>query len=163
MENDKRVRLRINLINGEFEIDGNSDFIIEHFGERINSYLDIIQSDKGINKENAIIRPNPNKSEILVGTIPDNFGEYFNKFSKSISNVDKLLIASYFIQSTQESKSFLVKDASDLLIEQGIKLSNSAAFNNLNLNTKRIFKLTGKAFRVSDIGKEYIKNLLNNS
>ena len=68
-------------------------------------------------------------------------------------------MTSYFVQSKNPEKVFTLKEASDLLLDQGVKLSNPNAFNKANSETKRIFKLSGKNFRVSDIGVEYINGL----
>jgi len=161
MEINKNVRIRINLSTREFEIDADSDFVIEKFGDRIFQYLDIVKSSNS-----KIVPPTESKSHsspLASSEVPASFGEYFNKFPKGLNNVDKLLISCYFIQSSTEAKAFSVKEASDLLIDQGVKLTNANAFNTANLNTKRVFKLTGRSFKVSDTGKEYINNLLKSS
>jgi hypothetical protein len=162
MEAKKNVRIRINLTTREFEIDAEPDFLFEKFGDRIFEYLDLLKSNKTtVGDKNTV--EEITKTIITNIDLPDSFGEYYNKFPKNLNNVDKLLISAYYIQSTNENKSFVVKDASDLLIDQGVKLTNANAFNTANLSTKRVFKLSGKNFKVSDIGKEYIKNQLNNN
>jgi hypothetical protein len=161
MEVNKNVRIRINLSTREFEIDADSDFVIQKFGDKIFEYLDIVKSS---NSKTAAKSANEYDSTPIANSdVPNSFGEYYNKFPKGLNNVDKLLISCYFIQSSTEAKAFTVKEASDLLIDQGVKLTNANAFNTSNFNTKRIFKLTGRSFKVSDIGKDYINNLLKSS
>lgn len=167
----KNIKIRINLDQREFEVDGDSEYIMETFGADLREYIEMIkstqnnsgQTPESINPdfrpvESPAIRTWQNQQ---TEQLPSSFGEYFNKFPKNVTIVDKLLISSYYVQNTQESKSFTVKEAADILIDQGVKLSNSTAFNKSNLSTKRVFKLTGKSYKVSDIGIEYIKALLN--
>ncbi|MES1182088.1 MAG: hypothetical protein ABUL44_04765 [Flavobacterium sp.] len=161
----KNIRVRINLNSREFETEGDQEIIFKNFGELLKEYLEIIKKES---KEKPKSQDGENKrimKEAVVEvknrdeSIPDNFGEYYNRFSKNLSNVDKLLLAGYYVQSTNDSKSFTISEAAQLLLEQGVKLSNANAFNKSNNDTKRIFKLAGKNFRVSDIGIEYIKTI----
>lgn len=163
MENNY-IKIRINLNNREFEVDGDANYINEVFGNTLKEYLQIIKgstntteapiSDIQHKKENHTAN-----SETRVSILPDSFGEYFNKFPRTLGNVDKLLIASYFVQIKNSGNSFTLSEASSLLLEQGVKLSNPNVFNKSNEATKKIFKLAGKNFRVSDSGIQYIKTL----
>jgi len=163
MENN-RISVRINLEKREFEVRGDAKYIEQRFGQYIDEYIGIIKDQQREEptrgqqaKETAT--SSDAVTEAPASQIPETFGEYLNKFPKGISNVDKLLIASYFVQSHSKDKSFTVMEASNLLLEQGIKLSNASAFNNSSLSSKRVFKVTGKNFRVSESGVEHIKNL----
>jgi hypothetical protein len=165
----QQMKIRISLTTREVEFDGDLALIKENFGEHIEDYLRAIKKEAAsppIEKKHVIHRDSKIEVEApshdINGAIPDNFGEFYSKFPKSLSNVDKMLLASYFIQSSSEGKCFTVKEASDLLIEQGVSLSNPGVFNKHNISSKRIFKLSGKNFRVSDTGVEYIKSLTQN-
>jgi len=163
------VRIRVNLSSREFEVEGDASYINDRFGGDIDEYLALIKQQKGTQSPSSARAP-ISATEIPIpnvelgqsdksATMPDSFGEYFNKFSKSLNIVDKLLVASYFVQNKNSEKAFTLKEAADLLLVQGVKLSNPNAFNKANSDTKRIFKLSGKNFRVSEIGVEYINGL----
>jgi hypothetical protein len=163
----QQMKIRISLTTREVEFEGDLQLIKENFGEYIEDYLKALKKDHPKNSESkqhssfheAPRSPEPNFDS---SSIPDNFGEFFSKYPKSLSNVDKILLASYYIQNTAEGKCFTVKDAEDILIDQGVSLSNAGVFNKSNISTKRVFKLSGKNFRVSDTGVEYIKTLNKN-
>lgn len=161
------VKIRINLDSREFEVEGDANYINDRFGEDIDEYLALIKQQKNVQSIPSFKAPLSTTDALKVESgqpdkntyMPDSFGEYFNRFAKSLSIVDKLLVTSYFVQSKNPEKVFTLKEASDLLLDQGVKLSNPNAFNKANSETKRIFKLSGKNFRVSDIGVEYINGL----
>jgi len=164
------IRIKVNLNSREFEVDGDHEIIFKNFGQLLNDYLDIIKKEpKTPNRPNQYqtgsqpSNGNATTTEFDVEQLPDSFGELFNKFPKSISNVDKLLLAGFYIQSHNENNTYTVVEGTELLLDQGIKLSNPNAFNKSNVATKRVFKLSGKNFRISDIGMSYIKALLGNN
>jgi hypothetical protein len=164
MENNQ-IKIRINLETREFEVQGDAKYINDHFGDYITEYMSLIKgSQKAGNKSNApssiLTEPSLINKEAESESLPDSFGEYFNKFPRTLSNVDKLLVSSFYLQSTHNGNFFTIPDASNLLIDQGVKLSNANAFNKANETTKRIFKLSGKNFRVSESGAQYIKTLI---
>jgi len=162
----KNIKIRVNLNTREFEVEGDQEAVFKNFGDLLKDYLDLIKHqptkqndlDKR-GKPSSVSQTNNLNDDVENEISADSFGEFYNKFSKTLSNVDKLLIASYFVQSKSDNKSFTVKEANDLLVEQGIKLSNPNAFNKSNSDTKRVFKLSGKNYRVSDNGIESIKSI----
>jgi len=166
---NKTIKVRVNLNQREFEVEGEQGIIFENFGNMLKDYLDIIKTQpthkveqlKKYNNSPIIEESSASERGQSLG-IPDSFGEFYNRFPKSLSNVDKLLAACYYIQSISEQKQFTVKEANDMLLEQGVKLSNSNAFNKANSDTKRVFKLSGKFYRVSDLGVDSIKSLMIN-
>ncbi|HTE01477.1 MAG TPA: hypothetical protein VK668_19455 [Mucilaginibacter sp.] len=162
----KEISIRINLESREFEIKGDSNYVNDHYGDYIMECLGIIKSSSNL-KKNDQSPPSNTKHQSQSrtesgndGGIPDSFGEYLNKFPKTISNVDKLLIACYHVQSKNDNKAFTISEASSLLINQGIKLSNPNSFNKANLDAKKIFKLTGNNYRVSETGVNHIKSVM---
>lgn len=161
MENNN-IKIRINLTQREFEIDGDPEYIKENYSSHIKDYLDIIKS-QGKSDGSEVVNNGNNSGNISkvskVEEVPSSFGEYFSTFNRGLNNVDRLLIAGYYIQLTSDNKSFIVSDASRLLLDQGIKLSNANVFNKANLDTKKVFKLSGKEFRVSEIGVNHINAL----
>jgi hypothetical protein len=165
-----QVRLRINLESREFEVEGDAGYINERFGDEIDEYLSMIKkgsrSRSQSQPESSVAKQNLDRSDVpsslpnINMSMPDSFGEYFSKYPKGIGIVDKLLIASYYVQSNNTEKVFTLKEATDLLLAQGVKLSNPNAFNKANRESKRIFNLTGKNYRVSESGVEYLNGLM---
>ena len=93
--------------------------------------------------------------------LPATFGEYLHGFPSNITDVDRILIAGFYVQSQSADNSFNTLSANELLKEQGIKLVNAAASLAKNKSAKRIFALTKGNFRVSQTGTTYINNLLS--
>lgn len=153
-----KAKIRINLTTREIELEGEETFI-EKYTDIINDYLEVIKHPLSHNitvaSEDEIQISNvPNVSP---SSMPDSFGEYYSRFPKSMKDVDKILVAGYFIQQ-KTGNTFSSSEASSLLIEQGVKLSNAAAFLKANLESRKIFKHDGK-FRLSELGVEYLRKL----
>ena len=163
METSK-IKIRVNLNTREFEVEGDQEVVFKNFGELMGQYLEDIKKNPKASTTPTKAEKNNTESPVVnensIDQIPDSFGELYHKLPKTLSNVDKLLVAGFFIQKKSESNSFTIKDANDLLIHQGVKLSNPNAFNQSNLSTKRVFKLTGKNYRISDTGIEAVKSML---
>ena len=164
------MKIRISLTSREVEFEGDLASIKENFGAHIEDYLKAIKKEANPPslQKNPSIQTNPsivrgsNEVGPITTIVPDSFGEFYSKFPKSLSSVDKILLAGYYLQNLSEGKYFTVREATEILIDQGVSLSNPGAFNKSNISTKRVFKLTGKNFRVSDTGGEYIKSLTHN-
>lgn len=158
MENSARIR--INLSSKEFEIEGQEQFVKE-YADRIEDLLVSLT----ISKPPTTVPPpeagNNYSSSMSSGTeIPNTFGEYLHTFPSSITDVDRILIAGFYVQSQSAEKSFKTVSANDLLKEQGIKLSNAADGVAKNKKVKRVFALTKGFYRVSNEGQAHIKDLL---
>jgi hypothetical protein len=76
--------------------------------------------------------------------------------AKNASQSDKILLAGSFAAQGTGDKTFSTSEASALLVEQGIKLSNPSQSLKNNLAAKRVFK-QGNRFRVSKIGEDHLK------
>lgn len=160
MENNQ-IKIRINLETREFEVEGDAKYINEAFGSYIYDYLDGIKGSKrSKSPADDVNKKTTTKEENVGDSLPDSFGEYLNRFPRTLKDVDRLLIAGFYTQMKSSANYFTIPEASNFLIDQGIKLSNASAFNKANETTKRIFKLSGKNFRVSDSGIQYIKTLI---
>jgi hypothetical protein len=162
-----KAKIRINLSAREIELEGTEAFI-EKYSSIINNYLEIIKEPvyAGTNQNNSAVMPlsrdqipfsygsDTNSSD----SIPDSFGEYYSRFPKSMKDVDKILVAGYYCQQ-KGGGAFSSSESSSLLIEQGVKLTNAAAFLKANLDSRKLFKHEGK-YRISEAGIEYLKRLL---
>jgi hypothetical protein len=156
MENSARIR--ISLSTKELEIEGTEQFVKE-YAEIIENLL---LSFTNTNIPTNIIpddTANNNSDAPDAKGLPATFGEYLHGFQSNITDVDRILIAGFFVQSQSADNSFNTLSANDLLKEQGIKLVNAAASVTKNKNAKRIFALTKGSFRVSQTGSTHISNL----
>ncbi len=157
MEN---TRIRINLTTKEFEVEGSEQFVKE-YADKIESLLSNLANSKTstikppANPEGDLSPITPSNSEI-----PETFGEYLHSFPSVKTDVERMLIAGYFVQSQSTDNSFATASASELLREQGIKPANPADCITKNKNAKRLFALSKGKFRVSQKGVDHINSLL---
>ncbi len=165
----ENTRIKINIKTGEFELEGSEDFV----KSQISALPDILIKICGTlpmpavtlpqthvhteeqTKLPAVPTPEPNKD--VIGPIPDNFGEWFNRFPPKLQQVDLVLITGYFQQKISQENAFETGEVNKLLKEQGIRLSNSAVFLKL-LQESKLVIIIGKRgklnrFRISPDGE----------
>lgn len=168
MENKAKIRINLNL--REFEIEGSEEFINSH-SAKIESFLEILKStppsadlalptqqknaDSGLNE---VLKPKKNNE-----SMPDNFGEYYQNLPINGKDADKILLAANFAQQSNPDNNFTTGDASKLLLDQGVKLSNPAVAISVNFKAKRIIKLSKGKYKISKDGNDYIKQLISGS
>jgi len=154
-----KARIRINLSTREIEIEGSEEFL-KNYETLIADYAQRIKDISQLHGKNTEIKSsNKEPDDRGVDSSSVSFGEFFTKFRKNIRDIEKILIAGYFLQLTKESKSFETREAAALLMQQNVKLTNPSAFIKANLDTRKLFRLPDKGFRVSDIGIEYLNGL----
>jgi hypothetical protein len=93
------------------------------------------------------------------GSNPEVFGEFYSEFRSDVTDIDKVLIAGAFIQGKESDRTFTTKAANQLLLGQGIKVTNASENVRRLLQTKRAFVVSDGKFRVSASGFEYLKTL----
>ena len=158
---DKTARIRINFSIGEIEIEGTETFVREHV-DKYENLFEFWRKEsrvKSVPQEIATSEKVPAQAE---RDLPEVFGDYLQKFPKSITNIDKVLMAGYFIQSHEPDKCFTRRNANILLTEQGYKVSNPSDSVNQSKKSKRIFAVPSEGkgkFRVSQDGIDYINGL----
>lgn len=152
------ARIRINLSTKEFEIEGTEQFVKE-YAEKIENLLSSFANTNIPMNIPPDVTANNNSDAPVVTGLPANFGEYLHGFPSNVTDVDRILIAGFFVQSQSADNSFNTLSANDLLKDQGIKLVNAAASLAKNKSPKKIFALTKGNFRVSKTGTDYINNL----
>lgn len=157
MENSARIR--VNLSTKEYEVEGSEQFVKEYAEKIENQLLNLTSERLSGPKSTSDFEENGSLQVTQKEDIPETFGEYLNSFSKVNTDVDRVLLAGYFIQRQSTENSFITRDASKLLLEQGIKPANTTRCITNNKNTKKVIVLSKGRFRVSQIGIEYIKNL----
>lgn len=159
MENSARIR--INLSTKEFEVEGSEQFVKE-YAEKIEKLLSAISDSKPSTPQHLPRSSETTKSMPTAGNqIPDSFGEYLHTFPKTITDVDRMLIAGLYIQLQSEDKSFGTATANDLLKQQGVKLTNPAECVAKNKKSKKVFPVKRGEYRVSQTGITYIDTLIS--
>jgi hypothetical protein len=164
------TKAKINLRKGEFEFEGNQAFV----EKQLSSLSDLIDSlhardyweEAHIEEETEETTKDKTETTTDKGlSVPDSFGEWYNKFPKKLTQSDQILIAGYFVQSHSTDRSFKTSKANKFLKEQGIKLSNpSVTLKKQVLKKKWVFVVKKKGvlhcYRVSAEGKDHLRSLL---
>lgn len=146
---DQRARVRINLSQREFEVEGSEAFVRD-FGDRIEELLGGINTTAPAAVAPSL-EPNP-----TFGS----FGEFILRLPSNSTDVDKMLAAGFYMQSTSVDDAFGTSDANKQLIEQGIKLGNPSQCVKQSLLAKRVFQVSKGRYRVSQPGRGHLRQLL---
>jgi hypothetical protein len=147
---ERRAKLRINLAQREFEVEGSESFV-KAYAERLDQLLA------------RLTQP----SEMPSGAPPEGdglaeagtFGELIQRLPRAATDVDRMLIAGYFAQRNGADHGFGTGEANTLLTEHGAMVGNPSQCVKQNLLAKRVFKYEGR-YRVSQIGLDYLRQLL---
>jgi hypothetical protein len=150
----ENVRVRVNFGAREVEISGSNEEVAQWW-ERLEPILKDIGQPKQRSPQTANGLGEGRSEE---DSRYESFGEYFNEFPSSITDVDKMLAAAHFVQSTDPGNLFTTAQASKLLSEQGIKLANPSQCVKQNAEKKHVFTQNGK-YRVSKSGIDRLTEL----
>lgn len=162
---ETRTRLKINLSEGEFEVEGSEAFV-NRYVERIDALFERLK-----NGEPAEPAAPPAESAAPVldiglspalaknGSVPAHIGEWLEHMPRSATDVDRMLLAGYFAQLRSGDQSFGTGEANTLLTDQGIKVGNPSQCVKQNLVAKRVFKHM-RRYRVSQTGLDQLRQLL---
>lgn len=150
---DQRTRLRINLSQREFEVEGSEAFV-RSFAERIEELLAAIDMDEP--PPAAPSSPRPAEGNPTLGS----FGEFLLRLPSSSTDVDKMLAAGFYMQATSVDDAFGTSEANRRLIEQGLKLGNPSQCVKQSLLAKRVFQVSKGRYRVSQPGRGHLRQLL---
>lgn len=170
---EQPARVKIVLNGGAFEIEGSEDFV-NSYAATIASLSDILknptyhqdvtegkESNLNAGKQFAIFEPEvSSQNDNIPLASPDSFGELYYKVPKSTSKTDIVLLASYFVQSHNGEGTFTTREVNKLLRDHGIDLTNTAHFNKLNQDYKKVFKMRQGQYKVSEEGVEHLRGIL---
>jgi hypothetical protein len=151
---DQRGRLRINLSQREFEVEGSEEFV-RGFADRIQELLDLFDLPPPVA---AVAGDNAQATE--ANTTLGTFGEFILSLPSSSTDVDKMLAAGFYVQVTSPDDAFATGDANRRLTEQGIKLGNPSQCVKQSLLAKRVFLVSKGRYRVSQPGRAHLRQLL---
>jgi hypothetical protein len=151
---ERRAKLRVNLAQREFEVEGSESFVAA-YAERLDQLLARLTESSGA------------ASGAPVAVVPEghglsatgSFGELLQRLPRSATDVDRILIAGFFAQQKGADNGFGTGEANALLTEQGVKVGNPSQCVKQNLLAKRVFKHQGR-YRVSQIGLDYLRQLI---
>ena len=155
---EQRARLRINLSQREFEVEGSESFV-SAYAERFDAWL------AGMSEafEPAPLpapAPEPIAPSPRAPAAPaQSFGELLHRLPRAASDVDRILTAGYFAHQRSADRSFSTGEANALLTEQGVKVGNPSQCVRQNLIAKRVFKHLGR-YRVSQTGLDHLRQML---
>jgi hypothetical protein len=150
---ERRARLRINLAQREFEVEGSESFV-KVYAERLDRLLARLSEPAEAARGAAAARADGD-GLAQTGT----FGELLQRLPRTATDVDRILIAGYFAQQNGADNGFGTGEANTLLTEQGVKVGNPSQCVKQNLVAKRVFKHQGR-YRVSQIGLDYLRQLV---
>jgi hypothetical protein len=154
---EERARLRINLAQREFEVEGSETFV-RTYASRFETLLKRFDGED----ETA---PEPDPPPPLQGVTvagppsPRSFGELLHHLPRAASDVDRILVAGHYVQARSNDRSFSTGEANALLTEQGVKLGNPSQCVKQNVIAKRVFKHQGR-YRVSQTGVDHLRQIL---
>jgi hypothetical protein len=160
---DQRTRLRVNLSQREFEVEGSEEFV-RGFAGQIQEWLDAIDvtappalpSLPSLPPAEARAAPDGNAAAAALGS----FGEFILRLPSSGTDVDKMLAAGFYVQAGSTDDAFGTSDANRRLTEQGIKVGNPSQCVKQSLLAKRLFLIGKGRYRISQQGRAYLRQLL---
>jgi hypothetical protein len=145
-------RIRLNLSQREYEVEGSEAFVREQAG-RLEELL--LQSAGPIEAPPAEPAGPP-----VDGPSLGSFGEFIQRLPGSATEVDRMLAAGYFVQRQSGDDAFATADANRRLAEQGIKLGNPSQCVRQSLSARRVFAVQRGRFRVSQLGRQHLRQML---
>jgi hypothetical protein len=152
---NERARLRVNLAQSEFEIEGSEAFV-RTYAERFDALLDRLGRVPAAAQDAPAVPP-PCAPEMPASA--KSLGELLHHLPRSATDVDRMLLAGHYAQSRSSDASFGTGEANALLTEQGVKIGNPSQSVKQNLVAKRVFRHQ-RRYRVSQIGIDHLVQLL---
>lgn len=151
--------VRISLSAGELEIRGSEDFIAKFdvIDELLEKFRDVPVASVTTNVTNPNGSSGGGSGATGSGELPP-FGEVLHQLPSDATGTDKIVLAGLYAQRDSTDSTFATAEASKMLIEQGIKLSNPTQSLNNAQSAKRVFKV-GKRWKVSKSGEDHLKSI----
>ena len=153
----ERARLRVNLAQSEFEVEGSEAFV-RTYAERFDALLDRLGAPRRAGDPPAAAAK-PASAAGAVDRYGASLGELLHHLPRSATDVDRMLLAGHFAQSRSSDNAFSTGEANALLTEQGVKIGNPSQSVKQNLIAKRVFRHQ-RRYRVSQIGLDHLAQLL---
>lgn len=148
------ARLRVNLHAGEFEVEGPEAFV-ERYAARIEKLLQHLAPQAPAASAGAL-EPVPVLAELDATA---SFGAWSQRLPRAATDVDRMLLAGWYLQHHAVERWFTTSDANRLLIEHGFKLGNASQSVKQNLMAKRAFLVQRGRYRVAQSGIDHLQHL----
>lgn len=152
---ESRARVRVDLGQRAFEVEG-SEMFVRELVDRLEAML---QVDGGSEPPMVDLPQTVAAAPSGLGS----FGEFIQKLPGSATEVDRMLAAGYWTQRQSVDDGFATADANRRLLEQGIKLGNPSQCVRQSLTAKRVFAVQRGRFRVSQLGRQYLRQLMGDA
>ncbi|MDF1586623.1 hypothetical protein [Marinimicrococcus flavescens] len=156
---DRQARLRVNLTEREYEIEGSEAFV-ERLAERLEAVmaeLEAASADPAAPAASTEARPGERERE-RDGLGP--FGEFIHHLPGAATEVDKMLAAGFYVQRQSHDDAFATGDASRKLSEHGVRLGNPSQCVKQSLLAKRLFMVQRGRYRISQTGRAHLRQLM---
>lgn len=147
------ARIRISLSAGELEIQGPPEFLSK-YEDTIGPMLERLRTADVQAAPKAL----PTGGAPATPKATGEFGEVLHALPNTATDTDRILLAGSFTQASSTDGTFATGQANQLLIEQGIKVSNPSQCMTNNLKAKRVFKV-GSKYKVSKQGEAHLTKL----
>ena len=157
----ERARLRVNLVQSEFEVEGSEAFV-RTYAERFDALLDRLGHGAEPDDPPAA-RTQPSRAQPpsppALSIEGASLGELLHHLPRSATDVDRMLLAGHIAQSRSADNAFSTGEANALLTEQGVKIGNPSQSVKQNVVARRVFRHQ-RRYRVSQIGLDHLAQLL---
>ena len=157
----ERARLRVNLAQSEFEVEGSEAFV-RTYAERFDALLDRLGHGAQPDDQPAGVAQPPRAqppSAPALSIDGASLGELLHHLPRSATDVDRMLLAGHIAQSRSSDNDFSTGEANALLTEQGVKIGNPSQSVKQNVVARRVFRHQ-RRYRVSQIGLDHLAQLL---
>lgn len=151
-----QARVRLDLGQRAFEVEGTESFVREMV-ERLEA---VLQVEGGGDASLPVAEP---PASAVPSPVLGTFGEFVQRLPGSATEVDRMLAAGYWAQRQSVDDAFATADANRRLVEQGVKLGNPSQCVRQSLTAKRVFAVQRGRFRVSQLGRQYLRQLMGDA
>lgn len=155
-----QARVRISLSTGDLEVEGTEDFV-RQYSDSISTLISQLEElpIQRVSPPAEAVGSSTPATATASGPEQREFGEVLHSLPGSASGADRILIAGSYAQLGSGDNTFSTGEANQLLLGQGVKLSNPSQALKNAIASKRVFKV-GKRYRVSKTGEEHLKSLI---
>lgn len=149
------VTVRLNFSSREIEVSGSSE-AVDQWIQKLDKYI----VGFAARPNQPAVEGRQNQRRVAGPDTPATFGEYFHRFPRTITDVDRILIAGYFAQQRTEENQFTTAETRELLEQQNVRVGNPSECVRRNLEARRVFPLTRGAYRVAEDGIAYLESII---
>lgn len=173
MRNENASKIHLKMGEIEFTIEGSPEYVKEQY-QQMAQDLNIQQKLKGKSEEKEKTKKPrqstkaPTKTlqqETKETTTNKDYNKWLANMPKGSKNNDKILAAGYLHQLNSKENTFTIKDITNSLTKNGIKIKNPSSVMNYMLKKKNVIKHVKKEgrqnhYQITKEGEKYIKNLM---